>query len=133
MAWVLVAARAHVAEAVQHSLLIQDAVGVDEVFDELGIVRQRRLCPRRRRHQRKNARGAKYRAEYDKNAEFKSRHIASSRRQGVSVFLDDFPAKRRRHTVSWIVPSAQRLIERNPMWPRLQSLCGNYNSWPQIV
>ena len=57
---ILVAAHAHVAEAVQHFLLVQDAVGVDQVFDQLGIVRERRRLRLRSRARRgKNDRQSK--------------------------------------------------------------------------
>src|ERR1700688_2275654 len=102
MARVLVAARAHVGEAVQHGLVIQNAVRVNEVFDQLPIVRERRRSLRtwlRSRARRgKNDRGAKCRADCDEDANSQSRHIASSTRRGVSVSLDDFSTGTRYYT-----------------------------------
>src|SRR5579862_1636715 len=87
MAGVLVAAHAHMAEAVQHFLLKQNAVGIDEVLDQLGIVRERRRPLRTRARRGKYDRGAKRRADCDEDANSHSRHIAPSVRQAVSLFL----------------------------------------------
>ncbi len=75
---VLVVTRADVAEGIHHTLVGQDAVGVDEVFDELGIGRARGRC---RCLRRPDGCGEGYRsAERGNDGHFEFRHADFSPR-----------------------------------------------------